>query len=689
MNRVYFTFLFLSCVWPGASFTHWSVLPNRRSTLQQRKLLIRDVDICVRSSRVISVIDTLRSQLECVMIHLAHCVTALADDSEQRNSLRCEQCNYCGFVAMGGRSYRSFTKIYHVTGLYRHIILLDFIKFDFEWSPNDCNTYGVSLSHYPRHNITLFCGKRMPWTMISQKSEITLQIRVAKYIEYELILFYSSVHPDWTGHVSQLLSEYFTYVRAVNKISKGPWNLLHKLHRYEYFFLVTPWQRISVTLSRTHSSRPTEQLRLEVYDGPGPLSFYLFQQSEFNTNQSGMTSAFSTVVRLTLTHYEKVNDVFIILKAVNTTSQYEECGSWKNLKLSSLGLKNKICKLSPKIQIHHHDTKFNNSYPEFFIRKYIHNGVTFKVDGSPYNCHYGGLFIQFQGNPHSRISICRSTSNLKIYSQGTKIEILLVWYRKYSYGNISASVYVTQCITRYLEFGFDHSGPLNATLMCQRVICAPLVHSRQKSCTVRLGESTHSIGTSQLRVSLMTTSGFCIPEYHNSSKAYTSNFTATYTENWPMGGRRHSLMQENIQFEIHFEHVFEYLHFGSISLPPICYKNDTQAQIGFIFIVSVCQLVSGGHISVNPLANIQNVDLSCKDISFNVKANFNTSVFIYKESNTPQLGLSADVKFSTNCNTRCRNVNYTFEVWKKEERKIYEYAARVGEHIFTGYFHNG
>ena len=680
MKHMYFPLL-LCCVWPAASFTYWSAFPNRRSSLQQRKLLTRDVDICIRSSRALSLIDRFGSQLGCFVLRLSHCITTLAY-SEQKKMIRCDQCNYCGFLAMGGRSYKSFTNIYQVNAQYRHIILFNFIRFNFEWSSTTCNTYGVFFLSYGRNNLTLFCGKRMPWSMASHNSEITMQIRVAKYSEYELTLFYSSAHLNWMGSVSQLQSEYFTDVKVLSALSNAPYNWLSKIHIYDYFILSTPWNRLSVAVFREHVA--TGKLRLEVYDGPGPLASHLFEQSQFHRNQTAITSAFDSMVRLTTTHYQHVEGVVIIVKNVNLISQVKECGSGKEINFFSRGTDNIICMLSLEEVIQKHTLTFSYSFPDFYITKYIHHGFAFKVDESPYNCHYGGLYIQFPGHSHSEKSICKSIFNQRIYSRGAKIRILLVWYRKYSYGNISGFVQFTKCVTTYLESPFDNSAFLNATYRCQRVICAPLVHADQKPCTIRLGGPSHQIGVSRLIVTPMTSSSPCIPEYHNPNKEHTSNITATYTDNWPLGQRKHITLQKSIHFRI--ENFFEYLHYASISLPPICFKKHLLAQMGMISAVSVCRVVSEGRIAVNALENIHNVHLSCKNVVFEVR---NTTVFFYKETSTPHQGLSAEPTFSTRCSEKCRNINYTLQVWKREEQKVFEYSTKFGKELFTGYYHNG
>ena len=678
MKHMYFPLL-LCCVWPAASFTHWSALPNRRSSLQQRKLLIRDVDICIRSSRALSLIDKFGSQLGCFVLRLSHCITTLAH-SEQKKMIRCDQCNYCGFLAMGGRSHTSFTKIYQINTQYRRIILFNFIRFNFEWSSTTCNTYGVSFFSYGRNNLTLFCGNRMPWSMASDNSEITMQIRVAKYSEYELTLFHSSAHLDWMGSVSQLQSEYFTDVKVINTLSIAPYNWLRKIHIYDYFILSTPWHRISVTISRVHAATGT--LQLEVYDGPGPLASNLFQQSQFHMNQTAITSAFSSVVRLTTTDYQHVEGVVIIVKTVNHTSQVKECGSGKMINLFSRGIENRICMFSFEQQID--ILTFTHSFPDFHIKKYIHHGVAFKVDESPYNCHYGGLYIQFPGHSNSEKSICKSIFNQRIYSRGAKIRILLVWYRKYSYGDMAGFVQFNKCVAKYLESPFDNSALLNATYKCQSVICAPLVHADQKPCTIRLGGPSHQIGVSRLIVTPMTSSSPCIPEYHNTDKEHTSNITATYTDNWPLGHRKYIILQKSIHVKI--KHFSEYLHYASISLPPICFKKHLLAQMGIILEVSVCRVVSESRISVNALGNIHTVDLSCNDVAFKV---LKETVFFYKETSTPHLGLFAKLTFGTHCSEKCRTINYTLQVWKREEQKVLEYSTKFGEKLFTGFYHDG
>ena len=75
------------------------------------------------------------------------------------------------------------------------------------------------------NNPILFCGKRMPWTMITSGHEAEVHITISAYRNYQLSTFYRSYKPQW---FDSFAANHRLYVQSSSNL-----NLLHVVQLLE------------------------------------------------------------------------------------------------------------------------------------------------------------------------------------------------------------------------------------------------------------------------------------------------------------------------------------------------------------------------------------------------------------------------------------------------------------------------
>ena len=656
------------------------------------QFVMSDITMCSQNGQLMNKILKMRDIFQCISQKTSHCrmnqVRIFVKDNYKVRS------TYCGVFSMRGRINSQNIQIIAIQTYVNHIFNLEFNTFNFEWRRNECEKHNVIIRPSVHNSSSLFCGKRLPWTMILHDTKAFVYLRVEKYRSYQLAMFYSSYKPEWFGRVSHIYRLY--------KTSTSFWHLPLSLNYqnmeiiiYSAHLLVDPWQKIRISLTWRHLS--DSNTTVVIHDGPGHLSPHLgkFGPKSRDGIYKVNTAAFSAFLQIKMSITNKIH---MTIAAFTESTRRQPCVKRnQNIRLSSSNQKNTVCLVVFTIN--------NRSIKDYglilflriYIQTFIFYGPQIVVDEGNHNCHYGGIYIaNLNDNGEEMIPICDSRDGFMLNSKLRRMKVLVVFYASYSAGKFKSTFYEGTCLPTYLDlivypnYNTFQSAVMDDSHYCQLYVCAPREIDTQGQCVVNIINQVHkAFGTVETVVTMVDTLFSCVPEYYPDALGRTLHFEVTISNTWPLGKPDFITTNEIVPVDGLFQRVFPYFYNGSFILPGLCLENR-QKQMMILIKQSVCFVTAAGHHRIISVAYIPALSQSCyQKIQKIQHYRENASFLIHKEGIDIHEGGILYTNYEGPCSAICRQYQIVVLVLKRREDRVYEYRANVGEKISPGFTHNG
>ena len=646
----------------------------------QLQSILGDVELCSFRDNHISIRHEWTYIFTCIVNQISHC---LWRKSKYDLILSPPIVTYCGtFTSPDFDWTHTVKKSINVQVAKHHRINFIFLIFNFKWVDLDCEVHGITLLAASSMNV--FCGKRLPWTVVTPGHEAVLEIRTLSNMEYEFSISYVHCKLHWLG----VIYLEYNHLNEMYQTNEEFSDLKDLISGYDYYLIVRPWQRMNIhlLLDIHHAESNVSVLG---YDGPGHKSKVIYKngpKQQFSI-QPFLTTSYRAMIRINM-----LIKVEVKLELHNNFAI--ECGAKDddyNILLESTTNHDIAC--MEFLDVTHRAKKLfiPQEYPLVHINLFSFQGPTIISGEANQNCQYGGIFIlENIHRPDDYTYICENIQNYVFYSDVTVLVVFLVWYPGYSRFRLDAKFRATNCLTRYTA----EETRLNImdSLPCQLFICTPLKVMRASSpCTINIS-SAKSIGTAMVLVKQSQSLHKCLQV---ESEIQHVLMRVSFTDNWPFGKLKNvSIIQSSLE---EFYRFYMYLNRMEIILPYICPEQGSMKQMSARVRILMCKTTERGIVH-NMLYNIHPLTSECINIVikatfyFKSHPDFNTTfrklTVIQKEGEEKYVGVYIKVDYSS-CAEECRKLTYTLTVLQKWKHRIYQYTNPVGTDMFTGYHYDG
>ena len=660
---------------------------RNENSISQLELLMEDAYHCIKQEcHAASLRVFIKTFRTCLLEHNKHCNTR--GYTLLRNLTSTNTHPYCTHIVLENNYHDTSPMIIHSHFLSGYIILVDFVIFDFEWQEND-GMHGLLINHQKYNGINssiFFNGKRLPWTTLIDNNKVTILIKTVLYRKYKLNLFYSSYKLFWLFRIHQVDSMAVSGKTHIKTHSLSAVQPRYKIERFQYTVLALGLNQLKLFILATQSNT-----KLTVYDGPGHLANILFQMNCIRkcVDQHVTTSTFSAYIQIDFMSLDQFDNITIhVEKFENTVYPICRHGSNKHIYTQFSENQNSICRIY---------IRGSKASVALRVNTFIFDGARTAIsEQRQSNCQYGGIYY-FSGIPHFKRSatlrICETRSYFTLASKGPIFDGLVVWFKGYSKGSLSAYAISSKCIQYELElFGnptvtSQRIVTVDDTTECLGYICPPLQTSYQTFCKILLRSSGGSLGIIKLIISQSDTINTCIPEYSSEKNDQLIQVQGIEINNWPLGKKETFHIFRKIKEPVIFN--FKYLLSVDILSSFVCSQFDKRKQTMIMFITSTCKIIKKDGISVtSPINNIHALKPDCYSSSYTFNSQLNELLF--KEAKGKfYKGFFVESSYHPDCPQQCRRHTIIMRVWHRMSNRVYEYVTNIGEEIQTVLYHNG
>ena len=678
------------------------VLDNIDYTRSQ-VFLLRDLFMCTDLIPSDHVQLGIRHVYQCIHKRLITCITS---NKEFETINKNNTVGYCGQLQVLTNTMVGITIDIQV--LEGHVILLNFLEFKIVWFFQvSCGAHGLTVTDYKLNTLSIFCGKRLPWIMVTFGNRAKIKLQTPTYEDSSLFLFHNL---QVLNHIKSFVTQ-----RVIGTGDDISYPLLPirvvKQFEYSYHIFVNPNKFIKLVFfwNSSHAERDT----LSLHDGPGLLAKTLVQ---FNSNSSTGYYTFKATAFISSIHFLKStinNTVKLDTFAVNyyeDTSKlciFGHAGSdYENEEIiyntSKENVNNFACVMIflGKGHVEHNPPW----YPQFKINYFVYTGPTAFTDDISFQCQYGGIFVFFIENdkPRRMVNICKSVSDYTINSETTIILVVLVWYSGYSHGSLHANIVKHRCSTKYSEFWSLTSSVINVIkigegdmLSCQHLICHSLRVNKSITYNFLIGQSTEVVGPAEIIISQMhTLSDYIYTEGNDLCNGDSVMLRANKANNWPLNRQKERV--EGL-FKIRKKHVaiihkntFEFLYSAHISIH-MCPSTDSQ-RLGIALTISspICEIKSPNPIpTMKMMGNVGVISQKCADYA-QVFSSEERAQFFYLPMERPISRVQISVLYKNKCPDTCTQSTVVMQELSADLKKIYEYTANISDtYLMTKLYHRG
>ena len=685
LSRVYSLLLLITCC--NAVTLSGKTKLNHQERLQ---LILYDITSCISRYHTIYTHRSIQRILFCMMSKISHCVQHEAPDYIKRDHLI-----LCGIFSKHGRKHQEPLTTIALITYNDYVLNFDVNKFDFEWHRSGCTVHNMIVFDSADNKSSLYCGKRLPWTMTAVGHKASIHITTSPYRHYHITSFYSSYKPLW---LSKFLLSHRVYNMwsAFLHLSLFPVSHRFKIDVVSFYLIVDPWLIIIIDVSWNVSA--SNNTSITIHDGPGQLSSTLakYTAKTSSTNFQVKTTTFSAFIQIKNPPNVKNN---IQVKTASLSGALRRCRlTGSSFTLSSSHMKNVVCFFEFRSRNYGSETLDNGKftyYAVFYIETFTLNGPHILVDDSPHNCQYGGMYVSHLIDVSYRmVPMCDNKYRHFISSRHIDMGVLIVWYAGYTSGAVRAGFTTTYCFITYLELNdYPHylknrSVSVNESITCQRFVCAPREKIDQNNCKIAF--TTETIGTAYMRIGLEPTPSNCIPEYSRPISEQIIQLKTTFNENWPLEKpitvNRYAGLDKSRQLR----QVFLYLHNATAVFKDVCIGVGNK-QMMLRLEVSSCQKTIQGKNFLFRAGYINAASAVCDTYKYVIKHYLeNATHLVYKEGITENIGGSLSVSYVDNCPMDCRNYTFVLLILQRRHTRIDEYRAGVDDStVFLGLSHNG
>ena len=653
--------------------------------VMQTPYIIHDITICMKTSQTVSLADKYNHQFACINRRLSGCLSRMGMTylmSKHDYVYQLPSNIYCGAILNIEKEVNAFQHKLYIEVIHDHVIYMTVQRFNFRISRSiSCAKHGLVVFYNGRGS-GLFCGRRVPWTMIVPSSQAYLYLTITGNVTCELSIFYSSFRTNWIKRVIEQV-----YLQTSEMISTVIGNNSRSI---QYFIMTKHHSHIDLHVT---SSGPLNG-HVIIQDGPGHLSNTILRLENTNTHSDALvqTSAYWAFVRLYAEHnMPSLINIQILFE--HSLGKMTSC--YKNLIFSDTSTHGQNIFCLKHIQNH-------LLYLGIFVKQLKFSGPDKFTAQSSAQCQYGGLSVQ---SPDKLIEFCGDVQQLRIQTRHHSIMISMIWFSGYSHGSFSGELIGSECRTFYMElypannvFLQDAKFYVNPSAGCQYIVCPSLQNNRLKTCTIQFGPPI--MGTVELEVVSRDTIEPCDERFMNTvtKDAWTYQLHTTSTNNWPFGLKNNTVTRTN-NVRLSSSHVDKYkyafLQVGNVTATLLCDSSTPRKQMSILVKVSVCR-ISNLEIERQVANNIPALSQECVQIKYefvalhkpdlNKEKNYHS--FIYKGNGHITTGHMVSVDYES-CPVVCRNYKYSVLVRTTDDKTILQHTSHVGDTTYTGYFHKG
>ena len=633
----------------------------------------------------------------CMSNRISQCVVSEAMDYiREENTMSSTELKttYCGIITSRGRINQEKDAIIKIKTYLNYILNIEINKFNFEWRLTGCVVHNMVIIDFKDNKRNVFCGKRLPWTLITTGHKADVHITVSPYRKYQLTSFYSSYKHQWFDTFAE---NHGLYVKSpvLSNSTVFPLFKWLKMDVIKYYLISDP--RHVLVLGVSWNVSVGSDSRLVIHDGPGHLSGILVKYTDksVSTKSHVQTTAFAAFIQINNLQRDK-NNIKMTMAAVSS-DDYPKCRmKGTSFVVTSNYRRNTVCLFRAHAPSEHVGNGSYTAYTVVYLESFTFNGPHDLVDGSPHNCHYGGMFISHLIDTSERMfPICDNKHWLYISGRYIHMAVLIVWYAKYTSGSIRAMFTATQCFITYLELANyphylkDRSFNYTGNPGCQSFVCPPREREDQQRCKMTFTTNAGAFGTTYIKTMPDPTLYHCIPEYSKPVLEQTITLEATISENWPLGTPKTVTIHDKIGRFGRLREIFLYLYNATAVFNDVCEGTDNM-QILVRLEVSVCQKSSIGKDFLRLPGFLHATSADCYNYN-HVITHYreNATHLLYKEGNKEHEGGNLDVAYHKECPGECRNYTFLLLVLKREQNCIEEYRLDVGNTVFLGLAHNG
>ena len=429
--------------------------------------------------------SSLKEQLEyilsCEMSYLKHCT---GTPFRANIFFNYERSPFCGniHIRRGGASIN--TKL-SLKVMEKHVLKFNFIIFNFHRTFEVCGPDNLHLTDHFLDTTGVYCGLRMPWTMLSAGEWCNIIIDISSMLTSTMKLFYQTVHRHLIRRVS--VSNWLNLGGPITNV------FIDKTVSHSISFTVFPYQTILTQVNWIDDLAANTVL---VFDGPGQFSPVMFHlQHGTPTDVYNVTSsAFNTYILIS--HQINKYDSTILNLHATISTRTRKCNSTYIVSQNTEFLAE-----------HSFDTRHNficmfkysastTAFPLIYFTNFIFKGPDTIESVHMYGCSYGGIFIDVgvmdtKSSYYMDRAVCKSSKDFVVYSGVHKLNLLVIWFQGYSSGIFEGRVQDRNCPTSYISL---HTQLPYFSGQCHYYVC------QGEECAVRLRKYNTSFGPSILRI---------------------------------------------------------------------------------------------------------------------------------------------------------------------------------------------
>ena len=284
MMRMLWLLISLACLTTDAVYR--STTPIKHKAAQVTPLL-ENVESCISRDKYLSPRDVYFRTFICISRDISHCLWNTRHRYYVDQLSLPNRTMYCGIVASARSTWEAlFEQIDIIVAPY-HVIHLQFLTFNFEWVQNDCEEHGLTVIDIA--NINLFCGKRLPWILLTTGHTAQLKIRTLWNKNYNFRISYSNYNPQWEIAILKI----YTRIQEMKKLNFM--GMTDYTVGYDFYLLVEPHAKMQINIMYQY----IENINIIFHDGPGVKSHIHFKISDpqhFNET-SVLTTAYIAMIR--------------------------------------------------------------------------------------------------------------------------------------------------------------------------------------------------------------------------------------------------------------------------------------------------------------------------------------------------------------------------------------------------------
>ena len=664
----------------------------------QTTLLLRDVYTCLGGSRHFTISHHITGVYYCIRTNL-HVVKKPVPISESIFSgaplFIQTPVIHCGSIWVKENPPDAFEKQVSIQVMKGHNIHFGILLFKFSLLRLssrlrvDCVRHSMMIG--TEAETEMYCGLRIPWTILVSESKAVFRLIITKYIPYSLKVFYSGFHPNWVENVSQVRTRDYEESNSI-EISRSLNTPGIHVSWYEFYMVVDPPDIIMLHVVWLEKAN----ISLQIHDGPGPLSKLLYKHNKqtLYAHEAMKSTSFSAFARISSAYRYDIS-VRIHMSISDNVWLYDVCGPRGRrsgfITAKSRKDRNTACIYS-----------FSNTISKHYIitlKSFTYNGPDMISSLSSNVCQYGALVIYFTSE--EEVVYCESISGLTLYSTTDTFTMVIAWFSGYSSGELILTSNFMDCNVLYGELlSLEKRNNSDVTLrigqedrLCSILLCPPALSERETGCVVKLGPP--SLGTTKIWVGSGHTLTACEPRFPSkrSFKNIAIHMEASFQPKWPLGFPRS--LTTRVKINRGLTRIYKYLHNVTVYLNHMCDTAISRGQMMVHVEISHCLMLKRGHINRFVISNVPRLSEQCVNTRFLFIAVAEDKVeagryhdFLYRDAGYLTVGHKVGVTYAE-CPVGCRLYNYSVFMRGENGSTVTQYTANVGKFIYTSDKHRG